>query len=258
MRRNNSLGVICLQFNIAVCDDEKIYRDSIKEVITGWMRDHNRTDEVNISLYQSGEDLIEDWNRGKKFNLLFLDIEIPGEMNGINVARQFYAKDPYLSIVFVTNYSAFACAGYEVNALRYIMKPVTDERITECLDIVWGKIRVMSEHDIIVYEGSTVISLPIEDFMYAESKRHYLRVVTAQKREYLYRCKLSDFLAKANSEIIVKCHRSFAVNIMYVKKIKKTEITMTDREIVPLGKSYENQFYSSFMQFHHCKGGDLS
>lgn len=246
-----------MQLSIAICDDEKIYRDSLQNMITDWMQANNCMDEVNISLYQSGEDLIDDWNLGKKFNLLFLDIEIPGEMNGINVAKQIYAKDPYLSIVFVTNYSAFACAGYEVNALRYLMKPIKSDRVNECLDIVWGKVRVMSERDILVYEGNTIISIPLEDFMYAESKGHYLRVVTSQKREYMSRCKLSDFLTEVNSEIIVKCHRSFAVNIMYVNKIKKTEITMTDREIVPLGKSYENQFYSSFMQFHHCKGGDL-
>lgn len=246
-----------MQLSIAICDDEKIYRDSINDMVIGWMHTHDRITEIDISLYQSGEDLIDDWNHGKKFSLLFLDIEIPGEMNGINVARLFYSKDPYISIVFVTNYSAFACAGYEVNALRYLMKPIIRERVNECLDIVWGKVRAMSERDILVYEGNAIISLPVEDFMYAESKGHYLRVVTSQRREYMSRCKLSDFLTEAHSDIIVKCHRSFAVNIMYVKKIKKTEITMTDGEIVLLGKSFENQFYSSFMQFHNYKGGDL-
>ena len=246
-----------MQLSIAICDDEKIYRDSLQNMITDWMQAHNCMDEVNISLYQSGEDLIDDWNRGQRFHLLFLDIEIPGEMNGIKVAKQIYATDPYLAIVFVTNYSAFACAGYEVNALRYLMKPVIRERVNECLDMVWNRVRVMSERDILVYEGNTIVSLPIEDFMYAESKGHYLRVVTSQKREYISRCKLSDFLTEVHSALIVKCHRSFAVNIMYVNKITRTEITMADREIIPLGKNYENQFYSSFMQFHHCKGGDL-
>ena len=246
-----------MQLSIAICDDEKIYRDSLQNMITDWMQAHNCMDEVNISLYQSGEDLIDDWNRGQRFHLLFLDIEIPGEMNGIKVAKQIYATDPYLAIVFVTNYSAFACAGYEVNALRYLMKPVIRERVNECLDMVWNRVRVMSERDILVYEGNTIVSLPIEDFMYAESKGHYLRVVTSQKREYMSRCKLSDFLTEVHSALIVKCHRSFAVNIMYVNKITRTEITMADREIIPLGKNYENQFYSSFMQFHHCKGGDL-
>ena len=246
-----------MQLSIAICDDEKIYRDSLQNMITDWMQAHNCMDEVNISLYQSGEDLIDDWNRGQRFHLLFLDIEIPGEMNGIKVAKQIYATDPYLAIVFVTNYSAFACAGYEVNALRYLMKPVIRERVNECLDMVWNRVRVMSERDILVYEGNTIVSLPIEDFMYAESKGHYLRVVTSQKREYISRCKLSDFLTEVHSALIVKCHRSFAVNIMYVNKITRTEITMADREIIPLGKNYENQFYSSFMQFHHCKGGGL-
>lgn len=246
-----------MQLSIAICDDEKIYRDSLQKMITEWMQAHNCMEEVNISLYQSGEDLIDDWNRGQRFHLLFLDIEIPGEMNGIKVAKQIYATDPYLAIVFVTNYSAFACAGYEVNALRYLMKPVIRERVNECLDMVWNRVRVMSERDILVYEGNTIVSLPIEDFMYAESKGHYLRVVTSQKREYISRCKLSDFLTEAHSALIIKCHRSFAVNIMYVNKITRTEITMADREIIPLGKNYENQFYSSFMQFHHCKGGDL-
>ena len=246
-----------MQLSIAICDDEKIYRDSLQNMITDWMQAHNCMDEVNISLYQSGEDLIDDWNRGQRFHLLFLDIEIPGEMNGIKVAKQIYATDPYLAIVFVTNYSAFACAGYEVNALRYLMKPVIRERVNECLDMVWNRVRVMSERDILVYEGNTIVSLPIEDFMYAESKGHYLRVVTSQKREHISRCKLSDFLTEVHSALIVKCHRSFAVNIMYVNKITRTEITMADREIIPLGKNYENQFYSSFMQFHHCKGGGL-
>ena len=242
-----------MQLCIAICDDEKIYND----MVINWATEHNHASEVSISLYQSGEDLIDDWKKGKKFELLFLDIEIPGEMNGVNVAKQFFKKDPYLSIVFVTNYSSFACSGYEVNALRYLMKPVLSDRVSECLDIIWNKIEVRSQHDIIVYEGNAVISLPVNDFMYAESRRHYLRVVTSQKREYMSRNKLSAFLNDVHSEIIVQCHRSFAVNIMYVKKIKGTEITMTNQEMVPLGQIFENKFYSAFMQFHQCKGGGI-
>lgn len=238
-----------MQLRIAICDDEEIYRSTLCDYIERWKKTtaHNN---VIMQLYKSGEDLIYDLEGGAIFNLLFLDIEIPGEQNGLAIAKEIYSKDPYTTIVFVTNYSEYACSGYEVNALRYLIKPITFENIRECLDITWHKLEMLAEESVVIQEGGKVISLPIRSFVYAESFGHILRVISSEGNVYNIRANISDFVKQYPSDLVVQCHRSYAISLLYVRKITRKELTLVDNTIIPLGKKYEKQLYSAFMRYH--------
>ena len=121
-----------MRLKVIICDDEKLYRSSIRQKIEYWALGRCREKEVFVSEFHSSEDMLESLEAGGDCQLLFLDIEIPGEMNGMKAAKKIYSHNPYLPIVFVTNYSNYACEGYEVNALRYRVKPVMQAAIDQC------------------------------------------------------------------------------------------------------------------------------
>ena len=243
-----------MRMKVIICDDEKVYRSSIRQKIECWAlgRDHEK--EVFISEYHSSEDMLESLEAGGECQLLFLDIEIPGEMNGMKAAKEIYSRNPYLPIVFVTNYSNYACEGYEVNALRYLVKPVMQPAIDQCMDIAWKKAELTQDKCMIVRDGNTVIALPLINFVYAESARHNLIISTTENIQYSERKKLSQLLEEASSSLIMQCHRSYVANIVHVRKLTPGWATMTNGVTIPTSSRYEDIFYDRFMQYHQGKG----
>ena len=239
---------------VIICDDEKVYRSSLRQKIECWALEHGHDKDVFVSEYHSGEDLLESLEAGGECQLLFLDIEIPGEMSGMKVAKEIFSRNPYLPIVFVTNYLSYACEGYEVNALRYIVKPVMQPVIDQCMDIAWKKAELTLNKSIIVRDGNTIIALPISNFVYAESARHNLVISTTENIQYSERKKLSQFLEEVPSSLIMQCHRSYAANLMHVRKLMPGWATMTNGITIPISFRYEDLFYDRFMQYHQGKG----
>lgn len=242
-----------MRLKVIICDDEKLYRSSIRQKIEHWALGRCREKEVFVSEFHSSEDMLESLEAGGDCQLLFLDIEIPGEMNGMKAAKKIYSHNPYLPIVFVTNYSNYACEGYEVNALRYLVKPVMQAAIDQCMDIAWRKAELTLDKSMIVRDGNTVIALPLENFIYAESARHNLIISTTDNVQYSERKKLSQFLEEAPSSLVLQCHRSYVANLMHVRKLMPGWATMTNGITIPTSSRYEDLFYDRFMQYHQGK-----
>ena len=243
-----------MRMKVIICDDEKVYRASLRQQIEYWALEHGHDKEVFVSEFHSSEDMLESLEAGAECQLLLLDIEIPGEMNGMKVAKEIYAHNPYLPIVFVTNYANYACEGYEVNAMRYLVKPVMQSAIDQCMDIAWKKAELTMDRSIIVRDGSTVIALPIFNFVYTKSALHNLIISTTEDVQYSERRKLSQFLEEVSSSLIIQCHRSYAVNLMHVRKLTPGWATMTTGITIPISSRYEDVFYDRFMQYHQGKG----
>lgn len=243
-----------MKMKVIICDDEKVYRSSIRQKIEHWSMEQGHENEIFISEFHSSEDMLESLEAGGECQLLFLDIEIPGEMNGMKAAKEIYSRNPYLPIAFVTNYSNYACEGYEVNAMRYLVKPVMQPAIDQCMNIAWKKAELTLDKSIIVRDGNTVIALPISSFVYAESERHNLIISTTEDVRYSERKKLSEFLEESSSSLIMQCHRSYAANLMHVRKLMPGWATMTNGITIPTSARYEDLFYDRFMQYHQGKG----
>lgn len=113
---------------IAICDDEKYYRDRIENLLKAYLQEHNLNAE--LVLFQSGESFISQQENLVKYDIVFLDINM-NEMDGIETAmriRRFYSST---YIIFVTAFIDYALEGYKVNAVRYIMKNTLEISVRE-------------------------------------------------------------------------------------------------------------------------------
>ena len=122
---------------IVVCEDEPFYQTAIAEAIERWQSASGHTD-VELSVFSSSEDVLEAIEHEAEIDLLFVDIQIPGEMSGIDLARRIREACLDMTIVFCTNYNEYVFDGYTVNALRYLKKPVSQEDINYCCSYVYN------------------------------------------------------------------------------------------------------------------------
>ena len=216
---------------IAVCDDEEKFRVQARDLIdkiAGSM-------DVIVDAYSDGRKLIEAFDK-KPYDLLFLDIEMPA-MDGITLAKKLRERSENIYIVFLTGHVEYALEGYEVNALRYLTKPVQEDKLREVLRFVMDK--SVSKRQLIIKEDGEELLINVTDIIYMEAQNQYVMIYT-MAGEHLVRYNIGDFEEELEKDGFFRCHRGYLVSLSKVKKLQKSEVVMesVDGEInLPVSRS---------------------
>lgn len=167
---------------IVLVDDEQLQLDYMKKLVKQAAK--SLEIKVEISQYLTGASFLFALEDHPAWNLAFLDIEME-EINGMEVARIIRKKSPQLELVFATAYAEYAVEGYEVQALDYLLKPITLEKIKRVLT------RYLEEQP----EDNTYIIVDIE----GEATRLNLKDIhsaEASMGKLLYSSKTKTYLLK--------------------------------------------------------------
>ncbi|MBQ1870767.1 MAG: response regulator transcription factor [Lachnospiraceae bacterium] len=231
---------------ICCVEDEIAQGELFKKRILTWGEANNV--QINIDLYKSANEYL--FNAGKySYDLIFLDIRMD-DINGMELAKRIREEDKGVLLVFVTSEREFVFEGYEVNAYRYILKPISDEKLADVLDYA-RKNAVRDEVSIVLKIDNEIVRIMRSDIIYVEVKGHYVDIHASDE---IITCKMSfeDVLAKinGNSELFIKTHRSYAVNIDKILKIGRTELTLTGKEIIPVSKSMYESVNRAFIKYN--------
>lgn len=124
------------ELKVAICDDEKYFRESIQELISKYLKQKDIL--FLIDLFESGIAFCSDDDNMQRYDVIFLDIGMK-EMNGMDTAYKIRKKNPDMTIVFITIMMDYALEGYRVNAVRYILKDDLDRLLPECMDTILEK-----------------------------------------------------------------------------------------------------------------------
>ena len=237
--------------NIVLCDDEKQCLVKLEQQIMNWTHSNAHVGGVIIRTFTSSEDLLAAWKRGMQIDALFLDIQIPGEMNGIALAKEIHQSNEYIPIVFVTNYGEYAEEGYIVNALRYLRKPIVEQAIADCMSIIWRRWEVQQDHYIIFDLSTQVLRIPADSILFIEVRGHYSIIRTADSnQEYRIKKPLESIRKQLPPTFLVQCHRSFIVNVKYIRHITGSSISLADGTSLQVGRIYQAELMKRFRQYY--------
>ena len=213
---------------IAVCDDEELFRIEFKSVLDKVLINA----EYDIDTFSGGSSLYEAFLKNP-FDLVFLDIEMPG-IDGITLAKRLRAVSENVQIVFLTSHIEYALEGYEVNALRYLVKPVDMNKLSEVLKYIQDK-KNNSRQIMIKQEGEDIV-IDISDIIYMESMDKNVRIVTS-KSEYITRYNISDYEEELKNSGFLRIHRGYLISLSKVKKIVKNDVVMDGDSSLPVSRS---------------------
>ncbi len=213
---------------IAVCDDEELFRIEFKNVLDKALVNVD----YDIDTFPGGSSLYEAFLK-EPFDLVFLDIEMPG-IDGITLAKRLRAISENVHIVFLTSHIEYALEGYEVNALRYLVKPVDMNKLGEVLKYVQDKKN--NSRQIMIREEGEDIVIDISDIIYMESMDKNVRIVTS-KREYVTRYNISDYEEELKNSGFLRIHRGYLISLSKVKKIVKNDVVMDGDISLPVSRS---------------------
>ncbi len=226
---------------IAVCDDERVFSEGLKNLID----DYYRSSEHTVHIFDSAAEMLRQIEQNPDmFAAVFLDIEMP-EIDGIQAAGRIRKCSEDVSIIFLTSHTELAMEGYEVNALRFLAKPVNQVKLYEVLALLDKSV---NRQCIVINDGGVNVMVKHSDVCYIKAENVYLRVVTENKN-YLLRKKLADIESELDSGRFVRIHRSYIVGLEHVCSFDGKAVIMTDGTQLPLSRSCEKQFKDAVMNY---------
>lgn len=227
--------------NIVICENDKNDQEFVKAKVVEILDDLNI--EYEIKVYNSGDDLLEGYD--KYTDIILLDIQMDG-LDGMETARKIREFDDNVEIIFITSFVEYALEGYEVNAYRYLLKPVKDENLRTSL-INCLNDRNFVKRSIVIKEGDTRIKISLKDIMYIEVQGNDITVHTL-KDTYRTKGTMSNFETEINSNMFVRCHKSYLVNLEYIKSIKRYTSILVNDEEVPLSRNKYKEIKDRFFE----------
>ena len=192
---------------IAICDDEESARDALRIQLEKIM---DETEDEIVYEFSSGDTCVS-WITAHpgEVDLLFLDVEM-GNENGMDAAKKIRNSNDSLLLVFVTGYTDYVFDGYQVNALDYLVKPASPEKLKNVLYRAKQALSPQTDQFFVLKNTDGIYRLPYDDILYFYSDRRYINLVTAVKT-YTFYGRLNDIEQQMKKNFI-RIHQRYLVN----------------------------------------------
>lgn len=207
---------------IALCDDSWADRDNILSYLHTYSENCN--EEFSIIEFDNGELLLKEFSN-YHFDLVFLDIYMKGE-SGIEIAHKIRAFNETCSIVFITGSPDYAIESYHVNALFYLLKPISYENLSVVMDKFY-KSYTSSNDYLEFYSSRILIRVYLRDILYFEVYGHK-SMIHLKDRVYSTNRSLSELEKELDNQTFLRCHRCFIVNMHYIVQVGDNYFLLTD------------------------------
>jgi DNA-binding LytR/AlgR family response regulator len=177
--------------------------------------------------------------RSGKVDLVFIDIHMP-DISGIEFLKSLEVLPRF---VFVTAHDKFAILGFEMNAIDYLLKPVSFSRFLKASDRVLTALRQktsFTENYIFVKTDRSSVKISFDSIYFIEGYKDYVKIYTNNGNPVLTQSTLKA-IEELLPESFLRVHRSYIISVDKIVSFRNSKVYIRDRYI-PVGESYSEQF----------------
>ncbi len=229
---------------IAVCDDMAEVRRQLSRYFERFEKESGIALEVDA--YESGLQLLS--TDYLIYDLLILDVQM-GEPNGIETARRIRQAGGGMTIVFFTNYIQYALEGYEVQAFRFLLKPLSYEQFSSVVGRALTQMHSEQAEYIHVHQRDTAVGIPLDQIVYAETERGHIILHTKRKERVQSRLTMRELEKDLVPKHFFRCHTAYLVNLREIKKVTQQDVVLLDGTLLPLSKHRKKEMKEALAQF---------
>lgn len=233
---------------IAFCDDEVSILNELGAFIDKYRVEKNM--EIEYVSLCSPLELMNEIERGSRFDIIFLDVIMPGE-TGIDTAKEIRSFDNNVKIIFLTSSSEYAVDSYSVSAYFYQLKPIVEESFFGLMDSVVLSVEKERTNSIVLRSKDGIKRINLNEIEYCEVVHRTLFIHLADGKTLQCSGSLDDFSKQLEMfGGFLRIHRSYLINLEYVKQLTYQAVTMAcmTRLPIPRGKYQEvKDIYLEYM-----------
>lgn len=193
--------------------------------------------------YRNALDAIQ-YLQNNKVDLIFLDINMP-EISGIDFIRTIETN---AKIIFTTAYPEFAVESYDLNALDYLLKPITFERFLKAVNKINSSQQKVESpklnqqsNSIMLKSGSKSFKIDTKDILFIEGSGNYLTFHTKEKN-VMALMSMNEALELLPVDEFARIHKSYIVALDCIKVVENHQVQIAEI-IIPVGKYYKESFF---------------
>lgn len=228
-------------YYIGICDDDRFFIKYIERLFLDIM------DKIEFFEYLSGEELICDMKVRETYDLLILDMRMPG-LDGHDTAKEFRKQFPNTLLIFVSGVCMPTVETFETTPYRYWLKEYTEERLSKEIEEVLCKVEMSKAQPNIIgkREGQIVRLRPDQVAYIAIAKRGTVLYGANLKEHYTSSKKLVEFYEQLREFGFVYAHNSYIVNLKYVIAVSKKELEFVNGEKLSISRARAKEFQKAF------------
>ena len=232
-------------FRIAICEDEKVVLDFESSLVRQWAAGAGCP--LELDTYISAEQFLFESEDKAPYDLLIFDIQMKN-INGMELAKKLRARGCDSVIIFVTGIPDYAIEGYEVGAVRYILKPVKPEVLNGLLDAAFKEGQKKAEDYFVLGQGADVQKISFEKIIYVEARGHYV-FLKGVDFEREWKAGFAETTAAFDGRGFFCLRRGLLVNLAHVTRITRTDCVLDGGETLPVARGVYKELNEAFIDF---------
>lgn len=207
---------------ICICDDDNYIHEQIRSQINSIFVCENVPEIVN---FHSGEELINNLEKGHFFDIVFMDIEME-QISGLKAAEILRKSTPKVIIIFISNYPNYVFDAFKVEALHFLLKPISPPEFQNVFSRALNKYKTANSTISLKWQNERYI-IKVDTIKYIEGYKRHITVYT-QDETYEAIGKIPDLLTELSPHGFIRTHQGFLVNMDYIKRFDATDVVLFD------------------------------
>lgn len=229
-------------YHIAIVEDDAVYRKLIDSYLSRFGKE--KQIEFKITEFENAITFLTGYN--PVYDMVFIDIQMP-HMDGMEAAGKLREVDSSVPLVFITNMSNYAVKGYSVNAVDFVVKPVSYANFTAMLNKVLRLVDNSAEA-IVLKTSEGKVKVRISSISYIDVLDHQVCYHT-DDGDFLVWGSLKEQEAKLPLDRFAKCNNYCIVNLKYVDGLTDGNVKVKDNEI-PVSRSRKKEFTDRLLAYY--------
>lgn len=230
---------------LAICDDIQKDRNIIRTALDTYAAAHPEY-QVEIDEYNAAADVLHKMER-EAYDIALMDICMPG-VSGMDAAEEMLAKNPEMSIIFLTTSDEYAVEAFAMNATHYLLKPFTQEQFNAALDRAIRKTEDQVLLSLDCMNG--VYRVRINEIVSIESQNHYLLLKLSSGETLKIRMKLSQMFEEIQRyPAFIKVGASYVINFDFVRSISGNSMEMQGGAKIPVPRRSVEEVQRAYMEY---------
>lgn len=228
--------------SIAIVEDEAAYAAQLQQFLERYAKESGQ--EFEITTFSDGDEILEGYQA--QYDLILLDVEMKF-MDGMTAAEEIRKVDPEVVIIFITNMAQYAIRGYAVDALDYVLKPVSYFAFSQRLSRAIGRMKKRARRYMTVTIRGGAQKLDIDKIYYVESQGHNLIFHTAQG-DYVSSGTMKDIEEKLEELNFFRCNKGYLVNLGHVDGVRDGCAIVNGHELL-ISRARKNDFMEALTDY---------
>ena len=233
-----------IKINVAVVEDSAEDLSNCLNLLNKYAEEKKIT--FDIQTFESGDAFLMRFK--SQYDFIILDINLSA-MNGIDVARNIREKDEEVIIMFATNLAKYATTGYEVDAIDFVLKPLTYASFYLRLERVIKKINKKQDAFLVVPSDGGFNKINLNDVLYVEVISHDIIFHMQSGNNITTSGTLKKYEEKLKDIWFIRCNSCYLVNAHKIKRVEKLDIQLVNNETIAISHPKKKSFMESFRKY---------